>query len=186
MGLGEYVQDSTSSNDNSSSSSSNSSGGGDSDEFPKYKKRCPKHLIKSGGEDGWEYLTYPDTPEITYRSDWYGVWELDDPLPSWQNWRRWWFDESEFMNVEYKVEKVHGVSLRKVLKNNPQKGHELITESVRKFEPEVDYEGYKNTRDCPLCKERVNLEEDDYIEVENKVVHSHHNMKELASAGLLD
>lgn len=190
MGLADITpadeSDGSSSSSGSGSSSSSSgytlSGVAPSD-FPVYRKRTPYLVLRE--QDGeWDYLKYPDTPEVEFRFDWYtdaefvdaDVWEEDD------GWVKYWFSEDEFRGLVHTAKQKLGYNLWDLLQEQPSK----IPEVVRMAANERVASKKEKTETCPVCQIELHVVYDEYEVMGHRRVCPDHNVRDLAAAGLLD
>lgn len=191
MGLKDVADGAKSSGSNSSNgsrksrnTSKSSSGNSTGNNFPKYRRRAPQAVIKEDSDGNLESEFYPHTPELTFKKDWYTAqWEPADALPG--NWQKIWWSEQSLKHSSHIVEEELDEDFMELLEEDPKSAVRVLNRAARTYNTEKSAtKGL--SRDCAVCDESIHLLKDDYEEVNNRVVCSNHNARDLASAGLFE
>lgn len=166
----------------SGSSNSSSSSGGSSG-FPKTRKRCPQVvLLEDNGE--YELVKYPETEPLTWEKTWHSQpWKLAEEPPL--NWDMIWWSDQEYTLDKLKVQEVVGADYEEILKNNPEKAKQVLSDAKAGYESDSNIKEALKVRSCAVCDEDIHLLHDDHQEISNKVVCSSHSVEEVAGQDLL-
>lgn len=191
MGLGTFSgtsnSDSSSNSGSSSSSSSTSKRQGLSipsgtapDDFPIYSEARPQYVVRRT-EDGLEFLAGSACPVVEMKATWYGTWEFAYHSP---DWKKVWWDDTEFSRVKYLVQEEFDCDLVPLLKDNPERAVDVITKAVQQAQSEDKQRGRPH-RDCAVCEEEIDLVYGSYEKANNRVLCDSHTVSEMKDADLL-
>lgn len=168
---------------NGSSSNSNGSDGGDSDDsggFPKFQERYPYAAFYEDDEGRVQYEFNPQNLFISYKkksehSGWQKHAQPEELL-------RCWMDEQEFARVCWMVSEYEGENLRKLMQEDAGKALRAVKIAAKSHSPQGKP---PRTESCPVCREKIHVIRGDYKVVDERRVHDHHSVRELADADLI-
>lgn len=199
MGFEVFNQDTSSSSSSTSSSSSGSSSSGssssrtttkglslpsgtDPDDFPVFSIARPHAVIRKTG-DGYEYESGVGVTSVEMKKTWYSApWEHADHRPA--EWVKVWWRQGGFRYTAHIVEDVTGHDLRELISDNPERAVDVINEASNKYNR--DDSGWSDYRSCAVCDTELHKTYDEWKEVQNRAVCTHHTIEEVVESGLME
>lgn len=185
MGLGDLIPDEDSSDSSSSNNQSSSSSGSGSDEssgggYPKFREKVPYFAIwkDESGEFGAAASPHSHTVQEIKESKGskWRVRMIPDEL------ERYWMDRTEYLRTAQIVEKVLDMDLMELLQNDPASANRAIIFASKHYHSD---QTPSRVRRCGVCNCDLNIIEDQYEKVGNRIICPDHTVQELKKHNLL-
>lgn len=142
---------------------------------PDFTSRVPYMAIYEDEDGNLQYSASNEKLAIEYKDG-----EIN-AVP--EELERYWLSQDSWRRMRWMVEKHLNMDLMDLLKEDPEKALKASQRAAKQHSPK---DQPSLTEKCPVCREDIHVINDDYGRVGKRRVCSHHTVKELADADLLE